>query len=74
MLSEATFRCNLKRLVDYPALWRFTWRIYQMQGIKETVDFNEIRLDYYVNDGSHNPFRIVGQQSIIDWESRDGLR
>lgn len=67
------FRCTRKRLVDYPALWRFTRRIYQMPSIKETIDFAEIRFGYYVNDGSHNPFQIIGQQPIIDWESQDGL-
>jgi putative glutathione S-transferase len=67
------FRCTRKRLVDYPALWRFTRRIYQVPGIKETVDFEEIRFGYYVNDGSHNPFGIIGQQPQINWESCDGL-
>jgi len=59
--------------VDYPALWRFTRRIYQMPGIGQTIDFEEIRFGYYVNDGSHNPFQIIGQQPVIDWESQDGL-
>jgi putative glutathione S-transferase len=67
------FRCTRKRLVDYPALWRFTRRIYQMQGIKETIDFEEIRFGYYVSDGNHNPFGIIGQQPQINWDSRDGL-
>lgn len=67
------FRCSLKRLVDYPALWRFTRRIYQMPGIAQTVDFDEIRFGYYVNDGSHNPFNIIGRQPQIDWYNRDGL-
>lgn len=67
------FRCTRKRLVDYPALWRFTRRIYQMPDIKATIDFEEIRFGYYVNDGSHNPFNIIGQQPVIDWECQDGL-
>ncbi len=67
------FRCTRRRLVDYPALWRFTRRIYQMPGIKDTVDFDEIRFGYYANDGSHNPFGIIGRQPIIDWENREGL-
>lgn len=67
------FRCTRKRLVDYPHLWRFTRRIYQMPLIKETVDFDEIRFGYYVNDGSHNPFGIIGQQPQIDWDSRADL-
>lgn len=62
------FRCTLRRLVDYPNLWRFTRRIYQMPGINETVDFDQIRQGYYLNDGTHNPFGIVGLQPDIDWE------
>lgn len=67
------FRCTRKRLVDHPALWRFTRRIYQMPGIRQTIDFDEIRFGYYVNDGAHNPFDIIGQQPEIDWEDRSGL-
>ena len=67
------FRCTRKRIVDYPMLWRFARRFYQMPGIPETVDFDEIRFGYYINDGDHNPFGIVGQQPQIDWESCEGL-
>lgn len=67
------FRCTRKRLVEYRALWRFARQIYQMPGIKQTIDFDEIRFGYYVNDGSHNPHNIVGQQPIIDWESQVDL-
>lgn len=67
------FRCTRKRLVDCPALWRFTRQIYQMPGIRQTVDFEAIRFGYYVNDGSHNPHGIIGQQPAIDWDSRVGL-
>ncbi len=67
------FRCTLKRLVDHPALWRFTRRIYQMPGVSETVDFDEIRKGYYLNDGSHNPFGIVARQPVIDWLDTEGI-
>lgn len=67
------FRCTRKRLVEYPALWRFTRRIYRMPGIRQTVDFDQIRFGYYVNDGRHNPFQIIGQQPDIDWDSTEGL-
>ena len=62
------FRCTRKRVVDYPNLWRFTRRIYNQTGVKETVDFDEIRFGYYINDGSHNPHGIIGQQPEIDWD------
>ena len=67
------FRCTKKRLTDYPELWRFTRRIYHMPGVKETVNFDEIRYGYYVNDGSHNPHNIVGQQPIVDWDDVSDL-
>ncbi len=67
------FRCTRKRLVDYPRLWRFTRRIFHKPGIRQTVDFDEIRYGYYVNDGDHNPNGIVGQQPEIDWDSQEGL-
>ncbi|HVB16956.1 MAG TPA: glutathione S-transferase family protein [Stellaceae bacterium] len=41
------FKCNLRRLVDYPHLWNYTRDIYQMQGVAETVDFPRIKLGYY---------------------------
>ncbi|MEM8663164.1 MAG: glutathione S-transferase C-terminal domain-containing protein [Pseudomonadota bacterium] len=62
------FRCTRRRLVDYPALWRFTRRLYQHPGVRETVDFAEIRRGYYLNDGRHNPFGILAAQPIIDWD------
>lgn len=67
------FRCTRKRIVDYPGLWRFVRRIFQMPGIRQTVDFDEIRYGYYVNDGDHNPHNIIGQQPKIDWDSCEGL-
>ncbi|MFS4580048.1 glutathione S-transferase C-terminal domain-containing protein [Phaeobacter sp. C3_T13_0] len=67
------FRCTRKRLVDYPRLWRFTRRIFQIPDIRQTVDFDEIRYGYYINDGDHNPHGIIGQQPQIDWDSREGL-
>ncbi|WP_299963524.1 glutathione S-transferase C-terminal domain-containing protein [uncultured Roseobacter sp.] len=67
------FRCTRRRLVDYPHLWRFTRQVVQLPGIRETVDFEEIRFGYYVNDGTHNPCGIIAQQPDIDWESREGI-
>ena len=67
------FRCTRYRLTDFPALWRFTRRLYQMPGIAGTVDFDEIRRGYYLNDGSHNPFGLVADQPKIDWYDRAGL-
>lgn len=67
------FRCTRYRLSDFPALWRFTRRFYQMPGVAETVDFDEIRRGYYLNDGSHNPYGLVADQPEIDWMDRSDL-
>lgn len=67
------FRCTRYRLTDFPALWRFTRRLFQMPGIAQTVDFDEIRRGYYLNDGSHNPFGLVADQPEIDWLDQSGL-
>ena len=67
------FRCTRYRITDLPALWRFTRRIYQMPGVAQTVDFDEIRRGYYLNDGSHNPYGLIGDQPEINWMDRTGL-
>lgn len=61
------FRCTRYRLTDFPNLWRFTRDIYRMPGVQTTVDFEEIRKGYYLNDGDHNPHGIVAEQPVLDW-------
>jgi putative glutathione S-transferase len=53
------FKCNIRELAEYPALWRYTRALYQHESIHPTVDFGHIKGHYY---GSHpwlNPSRIV---------------
>jgi len=66
------FKCNLRRLVDYPNLWGFTRELYQIPGIAETVDFHHIKHHYYGSHESVNPSRIVPQGPIIDWSTPHG--
>ena len=37
------FKCNLRRLVDYPNLWRWTRRVYALPGVAKTVDLKQIK-------------------------------
>jgi putative glutathione S-transferase len=63
------FKCNLRRIVDYPALWDYTRSLYQARGIAATVDFDHIKRHYY---GSHpwlNPSRIVPAGPVLDWDA-----
>lgn len=61
------FKCNLKQLVDYPNLWRYTKEIYNLDGVKETVNFAHIKEHYYVSHRTINPTGVVPKGPEIDW-------
>ena len=61
------FKCNLRRLVDYPNLWAYTRELYQIPGVAETVDFHHIKHHYYGSHRSVNPTGIVPIGPAIDW-------
>ena len=61
------FKCNLRRLADYPNLWAYTRDLYQVPGISETVDFDHIKTHYYSSHEMINPFGIVPEGPIIDF-------
>lgn len=53
------FKCNIRKLTEYPALWGFTRDLFQTPGIGDTVDFDHILRHYYVVHDHINPTRIV---------------
>ena len=53
------FRCNKRRIVDYPNLWRFIRQLYQMPGIADTIDAWSIKAHYYASDKLLRQTRIV---------------
>ncbi|KZX84527.1 glutathione-dependent reductase [Oleiphilus sp. HI0009] len=53
------FKCNLKRIEDYPNLSNYLRELYQIMGIAETVDFEHIKTHYYYSHDMINPTRIV---------------
>ncbi len=61
------FKCNLKKLTDYPNLWGFTRELYQTPGVAETVDLDHIKRHYYASHESINPQRIVPRGPVIDF-------
>jgi putative glutathione S-transferase len=65
----AHFKCNRRRLVDYPNLWGYTRDLYQRPGIAETVAMNQIKLHYYTTHGFLNPSGIVPLGPEIDFEA-----
>jgi glutathionyl-hydroquinone reductase len=53
------FRCNGRRIVDHPNLWRYTRELYQQPGVADTVAMDQIREHYYTTHDSLNPKRII---------------
>lgn len=61
------FKCNLRRLIDYPSLWGFARDLYQQPGFAETVNFDHIKRHYYMTHDHINPTRIVPKGPLVDW-------
>ncbi len=53
------FKCNLRRVIDYPNVYGYLRDLYQIDGIAETVDFDHIKRHYYITQDEINPTRIV---------------
>lgn len=66
------FKCNLRRLVDYPGLWAYARDLYQRPGFGDTTDFDHIRRHYYMTHGQLNPTRIVPAGPVVDWSAPHG--
>jgi putative glutathione S-transferase len=63
------FKCNVRRIVDYPNLWNYTKELYQLPGVAKTVNLEHIKRHYF---GSHpfiNPTGIVPQGPAIDFSA-----
>jgi putative glutathione S-transferase len=66
------FKCNLRRIVDYPNLWGYLRDLYQYDGIAETVNFDHIKRHYYMTHDEINPSRIVPLGPILELETPHG--
>lgn len=53
------FKCNIRRIVDYPHLAEYLRDLYQLPGVAETVSFDHIKRHYYITHDDINPTRIV---------------
>ncbi|MDX2973165.1 glutathione S-transferase family protein [Kribbella solani] len=53
------FKCNRQKLTEYPNLWAYARRLYQLPGFGDTVDFDQIKRHYYVTHDNINPTGIV---------------
>ena len=53
------FKCNIKRMADYKNLSRYLKELYEIPGVKETVNLDHIKKHYYMSHETLNPSRIV---------------
>ncbi|MFT4035733.1 MAG: glutathione S-transferase family protein [Patulibacter sp.] len=66
------FKCNIRRIEDYPNLWGYTRDLYQQPGVAETVNFDHIKRHYYATHEQINPTQIVPAGPLIDWDAPHG--
>jgi glutathionyl-hydroquinone reductase len=60
------FKCNLRRIIDYPNLQGYLMDLYQQPGIADTVNFDHIKRHYYITHTAINPTRIVPIGPLLD--------
>ena len=63
------FKCNLRRIDDYPNLSNYTRELYQVPGVAETVDFDHIKHHYYASHRMINPTGIVPKGPIWNFNT-----
>jgi len=63
------FKCNLRRIADYPNLDGYLRDLYQRPGIAETVNLDHIKRHYYMTHGSINPTGVVPKGPALDWDA-----
>jgi len=66
------FKCNLRRLRDYPNLWAYTRELYQVPGVAATVDIAQIKEHYYRSQKEVNPSCVVPVGPILDYSEPHG--
>lgn len=63
------FKCNLRRIVDYPNLWPYVRELYQVPGVRPTCNMDHIKHHYYRSHEQLNPKRIVPRGPFLDFDA-----
>lgn len=66
------FKCNLRRIFDYPSLQDYLCDLYQLPGIAETVNLDHIKRHYYITHDEINPTGIVPLGPELDFMRAHG--
>ena len=76
LVYHGHFKCNVRRIADYPHLSGYTRELYQWPGIRDTVNLEHAKRHYYGSHESINPTRIVPVGPALDLDAphgRDGV-
>jgi putative glutathione S-transferase len=63
------FKCNRKRIIDYPNLWAYTRDVFQTPGVAETVNFKHIVRHYHFSHDTINPHRVLPINPVLDFHA-----
>ena len=63
------FKCNLRRIADYPNLSNYLRELYSVPGVAETVNMDHIKRHYYISMRNINPSGIVPLGPALDFEA-----
>ncbi len=66
------FKCNVRRIIDYPNLYAYLRDLYQHETVAETVNFDHIKRHYYLTHTNINPTRIVPAGPELDLHTPHG--
>ncbi|WP_126978470.1 glutathione S-transferase family protein [Frigidibacter oleivorans] len=66
------FKCNRRRLIDYPNLWAYTRDLYQVPGVAGTVRFDHFVRHYHFSHDTINPNRIIPINPVLDFDAPHG--
>jgi len=66
------FKCNLRHVYEYPALWGYTRELFQLPGNATTVSIDEYKMHYYGSHRNLNPGGIIPSGPELDFRTPHG--
>ncbi len=66
------FKCNRKRIIDYPNMWAYVRELYQRPGVAPTVNLDHIVRHYHYSHDTINPNRIIPINPVLDFDAPHG--
>ena len=66
------FKCNRRRLLDYPNLWAYTRELYQVPGVAQTLNLDHIKTHYFGSHEHLNPSGIIPRGPDLDFSAPHG--